>query len=79
MRRKLTTEERRALMELVEQREMDIVEIRKKRDEFANQGNFDMVRFLDVDLFAKRREIQEYEDELEFDRRTTYETRRFWF
>lgn len=77
MRRKLTTEERRALMELIEQREMDIIEIRKKRDEFVEQGNYEMVHFLDVDCWAKKKEIQEYQDELEFDRRRTYETRRY--
>lgn len=78
MRRKLTTEERRALMELIEQREKDIIEIRKKSSEFARQGNYEMAHSLDVDCWSKGREIQEYRDELEYDdRRRAYETRRY--
>jgi len=78
MRRKLTTEERRELLDRIEQLEGDIIEIRKKSNEFAKQGNHEIAHSLDVDCWSKGREIQEYRDELEYDdRRRAYETRRY--
>jgi succinate dehydrogenase flavin-adding protein (antitoxin of CptAB toxin-antitoxin module) len=61
----MTTKERKELMELIEQREMDIIKLLKKREEYDEKRMYDVIELIDVDIRCRKREIEEYKNELE--------------